>query len=234
VRLTLIRHGQSPSNLQTLLDTDAPGPPLTELGLDQAAAIARTVEPTVDLLMSSPLTRARQTADAVAAAHGLDVVERLGLREVMAGELEMRNDPDSLVLYRSCFLRWTRGDLDVRIPGGEDGNEVMARFGAVVAEAAATHCRHAVLVTHGAVIRSWVGFSATNIHGFHSDPRLGNTGVVTLLQDDRGGWELEEWERRTPADLADYQVPMDPDVLADLLSRADHPHPNHAAQQAES
>jgi probable phosphoglycerate mutase len=104
----------------------------------------------------------------------------------------------------------------VRIPAEEDGNEVMARFGAVVAKAAATRCRHAVLVTHGAVIRSWVGFSATNIHGFHSDPRLGSTGVVTLLQDDRGGWELEAWDRRTPADVAD------------------HPHPNHAAQQAES
>ena len=35
MRLILVRHGQSPSNIERLLDTTSPGPSLTELGLEQ-------------------------------------------------------------------------------------------------------------------------------------------------------------------------------------------------------
>ena len=38
MRLLLIRHGQTPSNLKHLLDTEAPGPTLTPLGQEQAPA----------------------------------------------------------------------------------------------------------------------------------------------------------------------------------------------------
>jgi release factor glutamine methyltransferase len=40
VRLLLIRHGQTPSNVLGLLDTAPPGPGLTDLGVEQAAAPA--------------------------------------------------------------------------------------------------------------------------------------------------------------------------------------------------
>ena len=39
MRLLLIRHGQTPSNVLGALDTLVPGPGLTPLGLEQAAAI---------------------------------------------------------------------------------------------------------------------------------------------------------------------------------------------------
>jgi broad specificity phosphatase PhoE len=38
MRLLLVRHGQTPSNVRSLLDTAVPGPGLTELGERQAAA----------------------------------------------------------------------------------------------------------------------------------------------------------------------------------------------------
>ncbi|MCM1975585.1 histidine phosphatase family protein, partial [Streptomyces sp. G1] len=37
MRLLLVRHGQTPTNVDYLLDTAVPGPGLTELGLAQAA-----------------------------------------------------------------------------------------------------------------------------------------------------------------------------------------------------
>ena len=40
MRLILVRHGQTPSNIERLLDTGAPGPGLTELGLAQSGARA--------------------------------------------------------------------------------------------------------------------------------------------------------------------------------------------------
>ena len=56
MRLILVRHGQTPSNIHGLLDTDAPGPGLTELGLAQAEAVpdALAQQPVDRLFVSTP------------------------------------------------------------------------------------------------------------------------------------------------------------------------------------
>src|SRR5665647_2898738 len=104
---------------------------------------------------SSNISRALDTADPLAAAHGLDVQVRAGLREVSAGELEMRSDADAMQLYLDTVFAWREGNLDLRMPGGESGAEVYARFDDIAAEAVGTGVGTAVLVSHGAVIRSW-------------------------------------------------------------------------------
>ena len=224
MRLTLLRHGQSPSNLETKLDSAAPGPSLTALGVEQAAALPARVPSPVGLIMTSHLTRAQETAAPLAAAHGLTPLVREGLREVIAGDLEMRNDPEALVLYRTAFLAWSRGELDLRMPGGEDGHETLARYDAVVREALDAGEQHAVLVTHGAVVRTWVGARAINLDGFHGDPRLANTGVVELHLTADGAWVLDSWDGLSADDLAPFSVPIDADDLYDRLSFVDQKH----------
>lgn len=68
--LILVRHGRTVLNatgrLQGRIDT-----PLDEVGLAQAAAVAARVGP-VDELISSPLARAQQTADAFGVAYTVD------------------------------------------------------------------------------------------------------------------------------------------------------------------
>jgi broad specificity phosphatase PhoE len=224
MRLTLVRHGQSPSNLETKLDSAAPGPSLTELEVAQAAALPQRVARNVDVLYTSHLTRAQETAAPLAAAHGITPLVREGLREVIAGDLEMRNDPEALVVYRSAFLAWSRGELDLRMPGGEDGHETLARYDAVVQEALDAGVEHAVLVTHGAVVRTWVGARAVNVDGFHGDPRLANTGVVELHRTADGTWVLDNWDGLTAEELAPFSVPIDADDLYDRLSFVDQKH----------
>lgn len=224
MRLTLVRHGQSPSNLETKLDSAAPGPSLTALGVEQAAALPARVPSPVGLIMTSHLTRAQETAAPLAAAHGLTPLVREGLREVVAGDLEMRNDAEALVAYRSAFLAWSRGELEPRIPGGEDGHETLARYDRVVQEAVDSGVEHAVLVTHGAVVRAWVGLRAANVHGFHTDPRLSNTGVVELHRDEDGGWVLDSWDGLGPQELEPFSVPIPDDELYDRLSFVDTVH----------
>jgi broad specificity phosphatase PhoE len=66
--LVLVRHGQTTANQQGLLLGRA-DPPLCEDGWDQAGALARSLARTPPgRMISSPLTRARQTAVAIAAA----------------------------------------------------------------------------------------------------------------------------------------------------------------------
>ena len=53
---------------------------------------------------------------------------RDGLREVSAGDLEMRNDDQSIKTYLATVFAWPAGDLELRMPGGENGTEAFARF----------------------------------------------------------------------------------------------------------
>ena len=122
MRLILIRHGQTPSNVLNLLDTSVPGPELTELGLRQAQALpdalARNLpEVSIAALYASSQTRAQQTAAPLAAALGLDVQIREGIREIAAGEMEMKGDPPSVIAYLRTARSWLQGQLDVRMPG---------------------------------------------------------------------------------------------------------------------
>jgi broad specificity phosphatase PhoE len=66
--LVLVRHGQTDANRRGLLLGRA-DPPLCAGGREQAEALARAL-PAPTRLISSPLVRARETADAIAAASG--------------------------------------------------------------------------------------------------------------------------------------------------------------------
>ncbi len=68
MRLLLVRHGETPSNVHHLLDTAVPGPALTELGEAQAAALPEALAgEVIEAVYASPLLRARLTADRGAA-----------------------------------------------------------------------------------------------------------------------------------------------------------------------
>lgn len=87
--LYLVRHGQSTWNLQRRVQGQAIEPPLTELGRAQAAEAARRLAHVrLDAVLSSDQVRARQSAEPIAAAHGLPVTVTALLREQDLGELE--------------------------------------------------------------------------------------------------------------------------------------------------
>jgi probable phosphoglycerate mutase len=195
MRLILVRHGQSPSNITRSIDTRVPGPPLTELGVQQAQAVAETLrdEP-IDVIYASTMTRAQMTAAPLARVRGLEVLVRDGLREITAGELEMRNDDEAIDLYLATAFAWPAGDLTRRMPGGENGVEAFARFDAVVAEAAHSTRGAACMVSHGAVIRMWVAGRSDNVDAaFVAANPLQNTGVIILDGSLEGGWHVESW-----------------------------------------
>ncbi|MGW6275248.1 histidine phosphatase family protein [Streptomyces sp. NPDC055060] len=198
MRLLLIRHGQTPSNLKHLLDTGAPGPALTPLGQDQAAALPQALAgEEIDALYVSTLVRTQLTAAPLAAAKGLRAQIRDGLRELIAGDLEMRGDSEAAGVYMGTAFAWSAGDTERRMPGGENGVEALGRFDAVVAEAAATGADTVAMVSHGAVIRTWVAARAANVDvSYAAGHPLANTGVVILDGSPEEGWRALLWEGR--------------------------------------
>ncbi|WP_427015417.1 histidine phosphatase family protein [Pseudarthrobacter sp. P1] len=201
MRLILIRHGQTPSNVENVLDTAFPGAELTPMGLRQAEAVpAVLAQEGITALYASTLTRTQLTAAPLAKALGLAVQVRPGLREIAAGALEMRGDLDAMMGYLATVRQWLQGDLEVRMDGADTGAEVLARFDEVVREAEeAADGGTVAMVSHGAMIRVWAGCRSANIDW--SDKRyymLENTGFVVLegtmdTPVPGGEWKILDW-----------------------------------------
>lgn len=222
MRLLLIRHGQTPSNVQGLLDTAAPGPGLTERGHRQAAEIPDALEPgNIGGIWVSTLVRTHLTAAPLAAATGLEPTQLTGLHEIAAGELEMRRDHEAVRIYLETVFAWGLGDRSPRMPGGEDGHEFFERFDASIAEVAASGIDTAVVVSHGAAIRVWVAGSAINVPpSYAGEHDIQNTGIIELEGTPETGWNLLAWQG-TPiggSDLIDDDA-QDPtgETLEDAL-----------------
>ncbi|MGO4689960.1 histidine phosphatase family protein [Glaciibacter sp. 2TAF33] len=195
MRLLLIRHGQTPSNVRGALDTLVPGPRLTRLGRRQAAAIPKALaDEQVGAVYASVQTRAQLTAAPLARALGLPVLVRAGLREISAGTLEMNTDAASVQQYHSISFGWSTGQLEQRMPGGENGAEVFGRFDEVIEEIASAGAPTVACVAHGQIIRAWVAARSANVDAeFALRHVLHNTGVVVVEGSPAAGWTTVSW-----------------------------------------
>lgn len=220
MRLFLVRHGRTPSNVDRLLDTAFPGADLDAVGRAQAAALpGRLAGVELDALYASDLVRTQQTAAPLASERGLAPTILPGLREIAAGDQEMWPRWDA---YVGVLTDWARGDLGSARPGGESGVEFFARFDDAVAEIAASGARSAALVSHGAALRMWVGGRVGGIEPAEVAHRtLGNTAIIAIEGDPAAGWRLVSWDEGTELpDGADAPAPRG-EPGAFLLGRAE-------------
>lgn len=189
MRIVFIRHGRTQSNVHHLLDTAFPGAELDEVGLAQAAGLPESVvdEP-IEVVLTSDITRARQTAEPLARSRGVPLLLRPGLREIAAGEWEMSDD---WVGYIGVLTSWAT-DLSVRMPGGEDGFSFFDRFDAAIAEAATYDC--AAVVSHGGALRTWL--VARGGVAIPDDWILRNTDTA-VVEGTPGDWRLLRWGYHT-------------------------------------
>jgi probable phosphoglycerate mutase len=207
MKLLLIRHGETPGNVLGQLDTDHPGPGLTELGERQAEAMARSlVNEPIGALYASTLIRTQITAAPRGRLRGLETTVLEGLHEIEAGALEKLTDHESHKRYMGTVISWAAGELDNRMPAGPDGHAFFDRFDAAIARvvdrASGQHNTVAV-VSHGAAIRTWAGLRADGIdHEFAARHVLANTGIVALEGDPDTGWKLIHWEGSPVGGLA--------------------------------
>jgi len=175
-----------------LLDTSVPGPGLTALGERQAAALpAAPADEDIQAVYASTMIRTQLTAAPLAAARGLDLRVRHGIRDLPAGDPEMLSgDSEQGLRYMRIVFAWAAGDTGLRMPGGESGAEALARCDAVAEEAARTGAGTVALVGHGAAIRMWTAARAHNVDvPFAAAHPLDKSGVVALEGSPADGWK---------------------------------------------
>jgi len=189
VRLLLVRHGQSRANVGGVLQGATPGE-LTALGRRQAeAAAGRLAAAAPDLIISSDLRRARDTAEAIAIATDRTVEEDRLLREWNVGAFDGRH-PDELTAAAAHAGLPIEAFLP---PGGERLLDVSARAG-TVAERLAAHRAEGVarlaVVSHGDLLRALIGQLLGGGHDLGRRFHLGNASVTefSLTAD---GWRVE-------------------------------------------
>ncbi|MCW2829570.1 MAG: histidine phosphatase family protein [Aeromicrobium sp.] len=211
MRLILIRHGQTPANVDGVLESTVPGPGLTALGERQAVELVEALaDERIDALFVSSMVRTQLTAAPLAAARGLEPVVHPGLREIAAGDVEGHTDHDSVHQYVSTLLSWCEGHLDVRMPGADTGHEVIARFDEVVAQAEDLGVDTVAFVSHGAMIRAWCAARGDNIDlEFVSTHYVVNTGIVVVEGSTAGGWEVTSWLGQSVSEAAAMGVASD-------------------------
>ena len=125
-RLLLLRHGETPLSVQRRFSGRG-DPALTERGLAQArAAAGRLSTYDVTAVVSSPLQRARQTAQAVADAVGLEVTVDEGFVETDFGDWEGQTFAEIQRQWPAEMSAWLASP-DVGPPGGESFTATFAR-----------------------------------------------------------------------------------------------------------
>ena len=148
--LFICRHGRTDANASGLLLGRA-DPELDAVGRAQAAAIAAAV-PDAAVVVSSPLARCRQTAE----AFGLPVTTDDRLVELDYGEFDLRPLSE---IPAETWARW-RTDSGFRPPGGETLDELGARVVAALDDvAAAATDRDVVVVSHVSPIKAAVAWA---------------------------------------------------------------------------
>ncbi len=148
--LTLVRHGETSANTGGIwhgsMDT-----PLSDRGREQAERVSTHLAASANVqlaIYSSPLQRARHTAEAIAAQLELGVQLDPGLREYDLGSWEGKS-------YRDLFEKhnlWDRirDDPDFAPHGGESPIQVVNRYTATLRGIAASHPgERVVVVGHG-------------------------------------------------------------------------------------
>jgi broad specificity phosphatase PhoE len=138
------RHGEAEYESDLLSDA---GGSLTMAGRSQSAELARSLAAeNVSLVYSSPLSRAVQTAEIVAASVGCVVRVREAFAELSVGDLA--GEPEAALT--PVVERWRAGDLTAGVPGSESGEEVVARVRGALEDIADLHRGETVLViSHG-------------------------------------------------------------------------------------
>ena len=185
--ILLARHGQSEDNGPPQRFSGSRDTPLSELGREQARALAREVAGEgLRAIWTSQLRRARETAEIVGATLGIVPRVDARLAESHRGRWEGRLVADLERDEPEAWAAWQRGGAGYRFPDGESLAEHQQRAIAAIAAVRAAPLP-ALVVCHGGTIRVILAAqSPRGLDAFHEPARIPNATLIRL--DDDGRW----------------------------------------------
>jgi broad specificity phosphatase PhoE len=213
ITLTFIRHAESQSNAEQVINTDIPGPGLTEQGQGQAEELAHQLSRNnFDAIYASNMIRTQETAAPLAHALGKSVEILPGLREIDAGKYN--NTSAQHAAPKDCLPKadggtrqfpactyllapadWLNGDVADAIPGSISGQEFNDQFSTAVQKIYDSGNSKPVAFAHAESIMYWTLMNVKNPKdSLVTSHPLPNLGRVVVTGSPASGWTLVEWD----------------------------------------
>jgi broad specificity phosphatase PhoE len=185
-QIYLVRHGETAWNKAKIF-RGRRDIPLDDQGRLEAACAARALrEVPLVALYSSPLSRARETAEAIAAGHGLPVIVDEAFTDIDYGEWTEYWDAEARRKFGDQYRQWKESPHRVKFPGGESLDDVRRRAAPRLMELARQHSEGTIaLVSHRVVLKLLL-CEAKGLDNSHFwEVRL-DTGAISVLEYGKG------------------------------------------------
>ncbi|MBQ8677986.1 MAG: histidine phosphatase family protein [Alphaproteobacteria bacterium] len=180
----IFRHGETDYNQAQRWQGQGVDIDLNANGRQQAEVLAQKLADCgLQVIYSSPLKRAKQTAQYVAAGHNLEIRILPELTEGSVGDCEGMSKSEVAKKYPQVWDIWY-GDndiMDVRWPNGESKGEVQQRMNRAFAEMLLAKEKVIGVASHGAAIRYFL------LQFGYGPHKMENTALFHLV------WEDEKW-----------------------------------------
>ncbi len=168
-QIIFLRHGQAKNNTERILSGRTPGVPLTDKGITQAQQTAELLEDmNISAIYSSPIQRAKHTAEIVGKHNSIDVTIDDRLIELDMGKFTNVPYDEIFTSHGNVFMKFYNGELEIAHNGVETFADVKKRVASIVEEVIEKHPdENVVLVTHmdpiKAMLSTIVDLSPTNL-----------------------------------------------------------------------
>lgn len=190
VEFYFIRHGQSEANKAKIIQGHLDSP-LSDLGREQAQTLKKYLTLSFDMVVTSDLSRAVETAEIIFGDNIPEENKFLELREMHIGDLEGKlvSDYEIDPEHRRLWLELEEDHLSAEFKSEHISDFLLrtkTKFEELVAYAKSNQINRMCVVSHGGVMKAIVG----NYLGI-TKKRFQNTEVVGIIYTN-GKWLLKE------------------------------------------
>lgn len=188
MRFYFVRHGESEANTRRVISNRESPFGLTDLGRQQANILAGKLKDIpVTAIFSSPVLRARETAEILSQALHQPYQVTEALREYDCGILEEQSDDASWGLHQEIYEDWTvEHNYQCQPEGGESFLDIQNRFLPFIE--ALTHNgmqtnHHVLFVGHGGLFQLMLPLVFTNVDDLFVRPHgINHTDCIIAEQ----------------------------------------------------
>ena len=184
MKLYFVRHGESEANTRHVISNRESPFGLTALGKRQAAELAESLKSIpLTSIFSSPILRARETAEILSQKFQLPIHITEALREYDCGILEDKSDQASWEAHRTTYQEWVlRQNFQEKPEGGESFLDIQNRFLPFIEKLTHDNLHadnHILLIGHGGLFTLMLPLVLTNIDKDFFSNGFGHTQCVT-------------------------------------------------------
>lgn len=195
-----VRHGQSEDNPRPVYQSLES--PLSDKGQDQAEKIAdRATRISFEALISSPLVRAKETAEAIGKATGkIPEYSELFVERIKPSRLSgLSHDNENA---RQIWKEWNKSlyDSSLRVEDGENYDDIMSRADKALEFLKNRPEKEIFVVSHGFFLRTLIArvtlglsMTADNLKNIQSTGVMKNTGLTVFQygsMNENDAWRL--------------------------------------------